>query len=311
MSQPRVTITLGRSGQVVERGGSASDSARVHGYSGLVSGSKRSMGDRLGSNAHGLSFSAGKRQRGDGRKWSGGDKQLHDSRISRNDLRLKLLRKRLFKQTGGAVEERKRMDPRVKLSKPVHPSVRYQMLQHESETNGSSVMMKIPPSESAADLYQVNSRRNFYSSQPRDGFRARSPPRNFDELRPASSFRAVDASRSGQFLRNGMVGGSQPTDSLLFTMKATPQAARPVAQFAPASGSMQKSSLMGDEPLTVPGLLHRLGLGKYAIIFQAEEVDMTALKQMGDKDLKELGIPMGPRKKILLALLPRTKRQPP
>ncbi|BFG26807.1 hypothetical protein CerSpe_130810 [Prunus speciosa] len=310
MSHPRVTITLGRSGQVVERGGSASDSARVHGYSGLVSGSKRSMEDRLGSNAHGLSFSAGKRQRGDGRKWSGGDKQLHDSRISRNDLRLKLLRKRLFKQTGGAVEERKRMDPRVKLSKPVHPSVRYQMLQHESETNGSSVMMKIPPSESSADLYQVNSRRNFYSSQPTDGFRARSPPRNFDELRPASSFRAVDASRSGQFLRNGMVGGSQPTDSLLFTMKATPQAARPVAQFAPASGSMQKSSLMGDEP-TVPGLLHRLGLGKYAIIFQAEEVDMTALKQMGDKDLKELGIPMGPRKKILLALLPRTKRQPP
>ncbi|PQM32878.1 ankyrin repeat and SAM domain-containing protein 6 [Prunus yedoensis var. nudiflora] len=68
-------------------------------------------------------------------------------------------------------------------------------------------------------------------------------------------------------------------------MKATPQAARPVAQFAPASGSMQKSSLMGDEP-TVPGLLHRLGLGKYAIIFQAEEVDMTALKQMGIRTSK-------------------------
>ncbi|BBH00371.1 Sterile alpha motif domain-containing protein, partial [Prunus dulcis] len=243
---------------VVERGGSASDSVRVHGYSGLVSGSKRSMGDRLGSNAHGLSFSAGKRQRGDGRKWSGVDKQLHDSRISRNDLRLKLLRKRLFKQTGGAVEERKRMT-------------------HENAD--------------AAARIRNNEEANFYSSQPTDGFRARSPPRNFDELRPASSFRAVDASRSGQFLRNGMVGGSQPTDSLLFTMKATPQAARPVAQFAPASGSMQKSSLMGDEP-TVPGLLHRLGLGKYVIIFQAEEVDMTALKQMGDKDLKELGIPM-------------------
>ncbi|KAK1316377.1 hypothetical protein QJS10_CPA05g01892 [Acorus calamus] len=49
-----------------------------------------------------------------------------------------------------------------------------------------------------------------------------------------------------------------------------------------------------EEPqLTVPGLLNSLGLGKYSIIFQAEEVDMTALKQMGDNDLKDLGIPMG------------------
>ncbi|RZC28327.1 hypothetical protein D0Y65_000358 [Glycine soja] len=74
--------------------------------------------------------------------------------------------------------------------------------------------------------------------------------------------------------------------------------------------------LMGDEQVqvqqshqTVDGLLHALGLQKYAILFKAEEVDMTALKQMGENDLKELGIPMGPRKKILLAVLPRTKRQ--
>lgn len=75
---------------------------------------------------------------------------------------------------------------------------------------------------------------------------------------------------------------------------------------------MQQSSHMMDEPLTVAGLLHRLGLGKYAIVFQAEEVDMTALRQMGDKDLKDLGLPMGPRKKILLALMgSRLKQSPP
>jgi hypothetical protein len=45
-----------------------------------------------------------------------------------------------------------------------------------------------------------------------------------------------------------------------------------------------------------------LGLGKYSIILQAEEVDMTALRHMSESDLKELGMPMGPRKKILLAL---------
>lgn len=58
--------------------------------------------------------------------------------------------------------------------------------------------------------------------------------------------------------------------------------------------------------LTVDGLLHSLGLEKYLITFQAEEVDMTALMHMNDEDLKALGIPMGPRKKILLALDSRT-----
>ncbi|KAI4354343.1 hypothetical protein L6164_003213 [Bauhinia variegata] len=53
---------------------------------------------------------------------------------------------------------------------------------------------------------------------------------------------------------------------------------------------------------SVDGFLQSLGLDKYLISFQAEEVDMTALTHMTDDDLKALGIPMGPRKKILLAL---------
>ncbi|KAJ6329700.1 hypothetical protein OIU77_011218 [Salix suchowensis] len=53
---------------------------------------------------------------------------------------------------------------------------------------------------------------------------------------------------------------------------------------------------------SVDGFLQSLGLEKYLITFQAEEVDMTALVHMTDEDLKALGIPMGPRKKILLAL---------
>lgn len=65
---------------------------------------------------------------------------------------------------------------------------------------------------------------------------------------------------------------------------------------------------MQDEPVTVGVLLQSLGLSKYAILFQAEEVDMAVLRQMGDNDLKELGIPMGPRKKILMALMGRSKR---
>ncbi|EPS59904.1 hypothetical protein M569_14904, partial [Genlisea aurea] len=52
----------------------------------------------------------------------------------------------------------------------------------------------------------------------------------------------------------------------------------------------------------VNGFLLSLGLEKYCINFQAEEIDMSTLKQMGDNDLKSIGIPMGPRKKILLTL---------
>nr|XP_027192770.1 ankyrin repeat and SAM domain-containing protein 6 isoform X2 [Cicer arietinum] len=53
---------------------------------------------------------------------------------------------------------------------------------------------------------------------------------------------------------------------------------------------------------SVDEFLLSLGLEKYLITFQAEEVDMTALKHMTDEDLKAMSIPMGPRKKILLAL---------
>ncbi|XP_054781492.1 uncharacterized protein LOC129288780 [Prosopis cineraria] len=65
---------------------------------------------------------------------------------------------------------------------------------------------------------------------------------------------------------------------------------------APKKKTSQKTDTSVDE------FLHSLGLEKYLITFQAEEVDMTALMHMTDEDLKVMGIPMGPRKKILLAL---------
>ncbi|KAL0436170.1 UNVERIFIED_CONTAM: hypothetical protein Sradi_0324900 [Sesamum radiatum] len=43
---------------------------------------------------------------------------------------------------------------------------------------------------------------------------------------------------------------------------------------------------------SVDNFLQSLGLEKYSITFQAEEVDMTALIHMKDEDLKALGIPM-------------------
>ncbi|CAM6051106.1 unnamed protein product [Sphagnum compactum] len=80
--------------------------------------------------------------------------------------------------------------------------------------------------------------------------------------------------------------------------QAATQAAAPILK---RTASVTKPSAGGSEQ-TVAALLQTLGLGKYSIILQAEEVDMTALRHMSESDLKELGMPMGPRKKILLAL---------
>ncbi|XP_011622592.1 ankyrin repeat and SAM domain-containing protein 6 isoform X2 [Amborella trichopoda] len=75
---------------------------------------------------------------------------------------------------------------------------------------------------------------------------------------------------------------------------------KPTAQIAskPVTTEHKKQA----QELTVSLFLKRLGLSKYAITFQAEEVDMIALKHMNEADFKEMGLPMGPRKKILLAL---------
>ncbi|XP_020208229.1 ankyrin repeat and SAM domain-containing protein 6 isoform X1 [Cajanus cajan] len=67
----------------------------------------------------------------------------------------------------------------------------------------------------------------------------------------------------------------------------------------PADPAPKRSRKVGN---SVDDFLQSLGLEKYLITFQAEEVDMTALNHMTDEDLKAMGIPMGPRKKILLAL---------
>ncbi|MBA0704827.1 hypothetical protein Golax_017060 [Gossypium laxum] len=59
---------------------------------------------------------------------------------------------------------------------------------------------------------------------------------------------------------------------------------------------------------SVEGFLQSLGLEKYAITFQAEEVDMTALVHMTDGDLKALGIPMADNRSFSKRWLPVESR---
>lgn len=76
----------------------------------------------------------------------------------------------------------------------------------------------------------------------------------------------------------------------------------PVAEPNKVSNSSSRKKNRQKADASVDGFLQSLGLEKYLITFQAEEVDMTALEHMNDEDFKAMGIPMGPRKKILLAL---------
>ncbi|XP_074268776.1 uncharacterized protein LOC141592089 [Silene latifolia] len=76
----------------------------------------------------------------------------------------------------------------------------------------------------------------------------------------------------------------------------------PVADVKKVSSAPVNKKPLQKADASVDGFLQSLGLEKYQITFQAEEVDMTALEHMTDEDLKAMGIPMGPRKKIILAL---------
>ncbi|RLM75516.1 hypothetical protein C2845_PM15G05490 [Panicum miliaceum] len=67
----------------------------------------------------------------------------------------------------------------------------------------------------------------------------------------------------------------------------------PVRQSKKASkqpSAKKTSQPKAESPLD--SFLSSLGLEKYSITFQAEEVDMAALRHMTDSDLKALGIPM-------------------
>ena len=48
--------------------------------------------------------------------------------------------------------------------------------------------------------------------------------------------------------------------------------------------------------------LQKLGLGKYAQSFAENEIDVSVLPHLTDQDLKDIGVPLGPRRKILAAI---------
>ena len=52
----------------------------------------------------------------------------------------------------------------------------------------------------------------------------------------------------------------------------------------------------------IAGWLAGLGLGKYESAFAEAEIDAEVLAELDDGDLRELGLPLGPRKKLMKAI---------
>uniref|UniRef100_A0A5B7ALB0 Putative Sterile alpha motif domain-containing protein isoform 1 n=1 Tax=Davidia involucrata TaxID=16924 RepID=A0A5B7ALB0_DAVIN len=332
-SRSRVTITLGRSGQVVKRAGPVLDSAFSDSHPAV--GSKRSVRDRLGNDVSGTQLTQlnNKRQRGDSAA-----NGVNDMRLGKDDLRFKLMQKNGFRRVQS--DDQNEADLRNTLSRAVRPSstslisTRQRMpepndaRQRMPEPKDASRLGRIPSTRSADALPQMDSLRNSYSPWTLDHLRRRSPdgvlgtstglsPRRMEEELPKRPLiRTYDdvRSRTVSYISKDILEPSRPMGTASFMTKpivpagSVKSVAPLLAPPPPPSGIVQKSSYTGSEHLTMDGFMQSLGLEKYAIYLKAEEVDMTVLRQMGDNDLKELGIPMGPRKKILLALQPRSRR---
>nr|GMD54814.1 ankyrin repeat and SAM domain-containing protein 6-like isoform X1 [Ipomoea batatas] len=285
MSRTQVTITLGRSGQRVVKHPSGYDGASGKGQ--RLSGSKRSLAEPFVSNANGSLLT--KRIKGDARTQGSRYIGPVGARIGNNDLRLKLLRKRMSKQIL-ETEDRKKKQMQAKMSGISQSSTQQYERIHSTDT---PLPRRVP-----LDLAASNGLRTRSPNRVLKDSREVASSRNINEFQRAPLTRPVDATRTVRLM------GSDPVNPSRSNFPAP-------AMLGVANGSVPRSSYPDQEPVTVTGLLNALGLGKYAIHFQAEEVDMAALKQMGDCDLKELGIPMGPRKKISLAIMAYNKKPKP
>ncbi|XP_006652385.1 uncharacterized protein LOC102714448 isoform X2 [Oryza brachyantha] len=340
-SRSQVTITLGRSGQVVKRR-AVSD---IDNDDGLHLGRKRSVRDRLGNTMVGSESYDGqqrnKRRQTETNGFQHGDNRT-DYQVSRDDLRLKLMKKGLSSNGGveqDGVDLREKLSRKPKLSQRYDargcgpesrsrydgrdkiPDLRsrYGLRERLPEPRTSTLPNRIPSARSMDDLLNFGSSREAYSSWSAGESRHRSPERLPSARRDMSPSRTYDHIHSMPLTRSasnsrtsGLITGDVPD-----ALRTQPYAGRSSISIDTAqptnrvtsSATVLPPTAPQEVPLTVTELLNSLGLEKYVFLFQAEEVDMAALTQMGDSDLKEIGVPMGPRKKILLAVSPYPKQQ--
>ncbi|KAF8005992.1 hypothetical protein BT93_K0313 [Corymbia citriodora subsp. variegata] len=313
MSRPQVTITLGRSGQVVKRAGNALNNPRAVPLP--KSGSKRSIKERLGGKDENYLHGRAKRRRAEGN-----NKSLNGA----GDLRIKLMQRNKTRQASGNVREQNYINAPINICRTVHSPMSSYTVQHSLEPKLDSPLRRIPPTRSAEDLLELNSMRKSYSSWTHDGLqhgspdrifrvsRDLSPPRPINGQRELLTYRPIDALRvPTQVVRDvydHAVAGPHSSSHFVTRTPLPLESARSLPRLHRRGAISHRSVYAVQGTLNIGAFLNSLGLGKYAIHFEAEEIDMDVLKQMRDDDLKEMGIPMGPRRKILLALFSRPRR---
>eukprot|EP00897_Mesotaenium_endlicherianum_P009623 jgi/Mesen1/868/ME000114S10945 len=314
MSQPRVTVRLG-GGKVARKSFSKAPQVEIRDSGGMYSDraeQKRQIGGDLRNKIQGqrpdgrsgirapsaagtsgiTRTIAGKRQRED-------DKWGHDmyntetgtvtgsSRARGEDLRNRLNRKvtrvTAADQSKGltAVLSQFRRSQQVSASSP---DLRQKLSGPLPEPQASNVAG--PPAKQRRLVSVVSASRQ--DATRTNGQQLRQPAQaargTTNQQMSAAGARAAQQQQQQQ-TRGGMHAEGHPTAS---------------AQVQAAGGSVLRGARQQQTPLLT--FLTKLGLEKYLSSFQAEEVDMAALRHMKDEDLKELNIPMGPRKKILLAV---------
>ncbi|KAJ0037946.1 hypothetical protein Pint_23078 [Pistacia integerrima] len=252
-SKARVTITLGRSGQVVKRSGLVSDV----GFSDSLpaAGSKRSIRDRLGSNSDSSQVNH-KRQRGDSSISSLTSNGVDDVSIGKNDLRFKLMQKNVVRQARSD-DDRKFMDLREKLSRTSQPPLsKLDSRQRMPESKESSILGRIPLTRSADDLPQMSSSRNSYSAWTLDHIRRRSPerifgssrglspPRNVEHLQRRPLSRTYDDVRTVPYMSKDVHNAPRPVSSAPYMTKpALPSgSAKPVPPVPQLLGQLPSST---------------------------------------------------------------------
>ncbi|CAA7014372.1 unnamed protein product [Microthlaspi erraticum] len=129
------------------------------------------------------------------------------------------------------------------------------------------------------------------------------PPSSIDDFHGRSRILDdVTHARGSSYVVGAPANGTTFPRPMLPPPVPNPHPLPPLSQLPALGTMMQNRPFPVGEPLTVDSFLESIGLGKYTLAFKREEVDMTTIKQMKESDLKDLIIPMGPRKKILQAI---------
>ncbi|XP_034775761.2 phospholipase DDHD2-like isoform X2 [Acipenser ruthenus] len=70
-----------------------------------------------------------------------------------------------------------------------------------------------------------------------------------------------------------------------------------------------RSASLREEAQSLDEALQKMGLSEYISVFRKEQLDMESLALCSENDLKEIGVPLGPRKKILSFMKKRALQQ--